>query len=120
MNEAREDIQQAVAFEHVFPKVGRAIASACRIGRIARGAIVAFVEREEVRRRAGETGRHEHGLGIDGEVNQRTPLELEDRLARVSVTLVLPSCVLGPLAGERVFQFEGDYRNAVQAQRDIE
>ncbi|EXI72980.1 MAG: hypothetical protein AW07_02912 [Candidatus Accumulibacter sp. SK-11] len=53
-------------------------------------------------------------------MHQRAALELENRLARVAVLLVLPACILDPLAGERIFQLHRGHGNAVQAQGHIE
>ena len=53
-------------------------------------------------------------------MDQRAPLELEERLARVAVLLVLAARVLDRLAGERVLQLQRRDRDAVQAQRDVE
>ena len=49
-------------------------------------------------------------------MHQRATLEFEDRLARVAVLLVLPACILDPLARERVLQLQRSDRDAVQAQ----
>ena len=68
----------------------------------------------------GELRRHEHQVGIDGEVDQRPLLELEDRVVGVAVVLVLPDGVLHVLAGHRVLQLGGDDRDAVQAQGQVE
>ena len=59
-------------------------------------------------------------FGVHREVDQRPPLELEDRLARVAVLLVLPARLFHRLARERVLQLQRGDRDAVQAQRDIE
>ena len=75
------------------------------IGRVARAAVAAFVERQEMRGRAREARGHEHRLGVHGEMDQRAALELEDRFARIAVLFVLAHGILNRLAGERVFQF---------------
>ena len=120
VDEAREEIEQAVTLQHLFPQVRRAVGPALRIGRVPGCSGATLVEGEKVRRRARQAGRHEHRLGVHGEVHQRTALEFEDRLARVAVLLVLPACVLDPLVRERILQLQRGHGNAVQAQRDIE
>ena len=120
VNEAGEDVEQAVALQHLFPQIRRAAGPSRRIGRVAGCAVGALVEGQELRRLAGEPGGHEHGVGVRGEVGQRAALELEDRLARVAVPLVLAACVLDGLAGERVLQLQRHDRYAVQAQGDVE
>ena len=94
VDEAREDVEQAVALQHLLPQVGGAIGAPGRVGRIAGAAVAALVEGQEVRRRARQPRGHQHRLGIHREVHQRAALELEDRLARVAVLLVLPARVL--------------------------
>ena len=71
-------------------------------------------EGQEVRRVTGEPGGHAHGLGVGREVDQRTALELEDRLARVAVMPVLVERVGHGLPGERVLELDRDYRDAVE------
>ena len=73
-----------------------------------------------MRRRTRQSGGHEHRLGIHGKVHQRAALEFEDRLALVAVLLVLPARILDALVCERILQLHRGYRNAVQAQRDIQ
>ena len=63
---------------------------------------------------------HEHRFGVHGEMDQRAALELEDRLARVAVLLVLPARIFHRLAGERVLQLQRGDGDAVQAEGDIE
>ena len=114
VHEAGEDVEQAVALQHLFPQIGRATGPSRRIGRVAGRAVGSLVEGQELRRLAGEPRGHEHGVGVRGEVGQRAALELEDRLARVAVALVLAARVLDGLAGERVLQLQRRHRNAVQ------
>lgn len=102
MEEARQQVEQAVSGEHFFPQVGGAVAPALRVGRVARPAAVALVEGQEVGGAAREARCHEHRVGVDGEVHERALFELEDGLARVAVLLVLPPSVLDGLPGHRV------------------
>ena len=120
VDEAGEEVEQAVGRQHLLPQVCRAVVPAGGVGRVAGCALESLVERQEFRRFAGQPGGHEHRLGIHGEMNQCASLELEDRLTRVPLALVLAPSVLDGLAGERVLQFQRHHRNAVQAQRDVE
>ena len=120
VDEAGEEVEQAVALQHLFPQVCRAVGPTRRVGRVSGCSGATLVEGKKVRRRARQSGGHEHGLGVHGKVHQRAALEFEDRLARVAVLLVLPARILDPLARERVLQFQRSHGNAVQAQGDIE
>ena len=120
VDEAGEEVEQAVTLQHLLPQVGRAVGPTLWIRRVPRGSLATLVEGQKVRRRARQTGGHEHRFGVHGKMHQRAALELEDRLAGVAALLVLPACILDPLASERVLQLQRRHRNAVQAQRDIE
>ena len=120
VHEAREQLDQALALQHFLPQIGGAIVAAAGIGRVARPALPAPVERQEVGSVAGEPGRHARALGVDREVHERAPLELEDRLAGIAVTPVLAHRVVDRLPGQRVFELRCDDGNAVQAQGDVE
>ena len=118
--EARQQVEQAVPLQHLFPQVRSAVGAPFRIGRIAGASVAAFVERKKMCRRAGEPRGHEHGLGVHGEVDESAPLELEDGLARVSVLPVLFAGVLDSLPGEQVLQFQGGNWQSVDAQDNVE
>ena len=120
VDEAGEEVEQAVTLQHFFPQVRCPVGPARGIGRVPGGSGATPVEGEKVRRRARQAGRHEYRLGVHGKMHQRAALECEDRLARVAVLLVLPACILDPLARERILQLQRGHWNAVQAQRDIE
>ena len=100
--EARQDVEQAVALQHLLPQVGGSIATPVRIGRIAGAAVAPTVERKETSGAAGEPRRHEHRLGVDREVDERAPLEGEDRHAWVTVLAILSAGVFHRLPSERV------------------
>ena len=120
VDEARQQVEQAVALQHLLPQVRGAVAAAVGVGRIAGAAVAAPVEGQEARSVTGKPRRHQHRLGIHGEVDQGAPLEGEDRRPRVAVRAVLPAGVRDRLSGERVLQFQGGDRNAVDAQRHVE
>ena len=85
MDEPRQQVEEAVPLQDLLPQIGRAIGAPRRVGRVAGAAVAPFVEGQEVRRRACQPRGHEHRFGVHGEMDQRAPLELEDRLARVAV-----------------------------------
>jgi hypothetical protein len=53
-------------------------------------------------------------------MHQRAALEYKDPFARVAVGAVLLLGVFDRLPGERVLELEGDDRDAVQAERQVE
>ena len=72
-HEVPEDVEEAVALEHVFPEVARAVAG--RMLRVAGAALhlarmAAAVEGQEVRVRAAQPRGHVHFVRIGGEVHQ--------------------------------------------------
>ena len=83
MQEARQDVHEAVARPDLLPQVGRFVA-AWIIG-IARARAVTQVEGQEVRGPARQLRRHRHFIGIDGEVDERAFLELKDQFARIAI-----------------------------------
>ena len=66
VDEAGEEVEQAVTLQHLFPQVGRAVVPARRIGRVSGCSGATLVEGKKVRRRARQPGGHEHGLGVHG------------------------------------------------------
>ena len=120
VNEAGEDVEQAVTLQHLFPQVCGAVGTPRRIRRIPGGSIATLVEGQKVRRPAGQASGHAYRFGIHRKMHQRAALEQEDRLVRVAVLLVLAYRILHPLARERVLQFQRHDGNTVQAQRDVQ
>ena len=120
VDETGEEVEQAVALQHLFPQVCRSVGPARWIGRVSGCSGGTLVEGKKARGRARQTGGHKHGLGVHGKVHQRAVLEFEDRLVRVAILPILPARILDPLARERVLQFHRSHRDAVQAQRHIE
>ena len=107
VDEASEQIKQAVAFEHLLPEIARSVAASSRIDRVAGRAVAALVEGQEIGGVAAEPGGHAHALGVDGEVNEGAPLELEDGLPGIAVAPVLAHGVLHRLPGQRILEFQG-------------
>ena len=60
-----------------------------------------------------------HRLVIDGEVSDAAP-ELEKRLPRVTIPLVLLDCILDGLLRQVVLQLEGSDRQAIDERAQIE
>ena len=120
VDEARDQVEQAVALQHLLPQVGGAVAAPAGSGRIAGAAVAAAVERQEAGGVPGEPRGHPHRFGVRGEVHEGAPLEGKDRRLRVTVLAVLPASVGDRLPGERVLQFHGGDRYAVDAQRHVE
>ena len=77
------------------------------------------VEREEVSGAFGELGGEPRGVGIHGEVDQRSLFPTEDWGFGVPVFLVLLLSVGSGLAGEGVLQFGGDHGDAVQEEDQV-
>ena len=120
VNEAGEDVEQAVALQHFFPQICRSVGPPVRIGRVPGRSRAPLVEGQEVRRSASQSGGHEYGFGVYGEMRQRAALEFEDWLARIAILLVLPPRIFDPLARKRIFQLHRYHWNTVQAHRDVE
>ena len=119
-----EDVEEALAFEHLAPEVVGAVAVG--VGRVAGAAVdgagvAAAVERQEARARAGEARRHVDLVGVGGEVDQGAPLEAEERRVGVAVLLVLADGVrarswpvMGFLSSHR------RHRHAVEREDEVE
>src|SRR5438067_1112665 len=69
VNEAGQDVEPGVARPDALPQIGGAVAIG--IGRIAGSEVVAEVEGQEPRGRAGQPGRHDDVVGVDREVDGR-------------------------------------------------
>ncbi|OPY10151.1 MAG: hypothetical protein A4E68_00025 [Syntrophaceae bacterium PtaB.Bin095] len=118
MDEPRQDVEEAVPFEDLFPEIGGFVTS--WILRVACSASAAPVEGQKIGAAAGKPRGHVNLVGVQGEVDQRAPLELEDRIRRVAVILVLCDRMPPGLGGHGVFEFQRRYGDAVQGQGDIE
>ena len=118
-----EDVEEALAFEHLAPEVVGAVAVG--VGRVARAAVdgagvAAAVERQEARAGAGEARRHVDLVGVGGEVDEGAPLEAEERRAGVAVLLVLADGVAPGLARHRVLELARRHRHAVEREDEVE
>ena len=118
-----EDVEEALAREHLAPEVVGAVAVG--VGRVAGAAVdgagaAAAVEGQEARAGAGEPRRHVDLVGVGGEVDEGAPLEAEERRVGVTVLLVLVDGVGPVLAGHRVLELARRHRHAVEREDEVE
>ena len=112
-----EDLEPAHPLPNFLPQVGRPVAAGW-IHRVAAGAVVSFVEGEEMGFRPGEHGCHGDFAVTDGEVDQRPARPAEQQLRRflfrlrVAVEAVLVDRVLYALGEIGLELCRGD-RDAV-------
>ena len=112
-----QEVRQALAGQHFAPQI--AGLDAARVGRIARPVVPAAVEGQEPRRLAPEMGAETHLRLVHREMGDAAA-KLEQLLARVAILPVLPDRVVHRLLGEVVLHLEGDDRQAVDEERDVE
>ena len=106
--------------EHVFPQIGGAVGATLRVGWIACTAVVTLIEGEEVGGVPGETGGHPNDFRIDSKMSQGAAFEFKDGFVLVAIAPILVFGILSRLAGEGIFEFEGDQGNAVEAEGEID
>ena len=121
---AAQDFKPALPRPDLFPEIGGAVA-ALGVDRVAGGAMVALIEGQEVRSRAGQAGDHAD-LGIaDGEMDQGAAGEPEEGLGglalgpRMAVKAILVYGVANALR-EVGLQFRGGHRDAVEEEDEVE
>ena len=119
VNESGQKVEEALPLKHLLPQVRRSVSPPLRVRRVPASAVATPVEWKKAGRLTGEAGRHEHRLGVHGEVHEGAALELEDGFAGVAIVLVLPARLFDALASERILQFQRGDRNAVEAQCDV-
>ena len=112
-----EDVGQALPAQHLPPQVVGL--DAAGVGRVAGAVVPAAVEGQEPGGLAGEAGAELDLALVHGEVGDAAA-RLEQLLARVAVALVLLDGVVDRLLGEAVLQLEGEDRQAVDEQADVE
>lgn len=83
VHEALQDVQEAIALQHLVPQVGGFPVALHR--RVARAPVVAPVERQEAGFASVQPCGHPRLVGFHGEMNQRAFLELEHQVALVPV-----------------------------------
>lgn len=69
---------------------------------------------------AGQAAGHVDRVRVDGEVDERPLLELEDEVRWVAVVLVLVNGVAPGLAGHGVLELDCSDRDAVERQRHVQ
>ena len=112
-----QDVGEAPPGQHLPPQV--VDRQPVRVRRIARTVVPAPVERQEPRRLAGEPGAELHLPLVHGEVRDAAP-ELEQLLPRVAILLILQDRVVHRLLGQAVLQLEGEHRQPVDEQPDVQ
>ena len=112
-----EDVGQALARQHLAPQVGGPDARG--VGRVSRAVVPAPVERQEPRRLSLEVGAEARLALVHGEVRDAAA-EREQRLARVAVFHILLDRVGRCLLREAVLQLEGEDRQAVDEEAEVE
>ena len=121
---AVEDLQPRIARPHRFPQIVGGVAR--RVGRVARGAGVALVERQEHSGEAIEPGRHPHRRIAQREMHQRPLRKGQQRLHRVAARharrAVLPVLEHGVVhrLGVVGLDLAGRHRNAIEEQPEVE
>ena len=112
-----QDVGQALPAQHLPPQVVGL--DAAGVGRVAGAVVPAAVEGQEPGGLAGQAGAELDLAFVHGEVGDAAA-RLEQLLARVAVALVLLDGVVDRLLGEAVLQLEGEDRQAVDEQPDVE
>ncbi len=112
-----QDVGGALAGQHLAPQVVGP--DAAGVGRVAGAAVPAPVERQEPRRLPPQVRAEARLVLVDGEVGHAAA-EREQLLARVAVAPVLPDRVVHRLPGQAVLQLEGEDRQAVDEERDVQ
>src|SRR5690606_38474664 len=95
VEEAREQIEEAVAREHLAPQVTGLVPARRR--RIPGAAVVAAVEGQKARALASELRGHRDRIGVDSEVDERPTVEAKQRHLRVARPHELLDGVAGAL-----------------------
>ena len=112
-----QDVGEALARQHLAPQVVGL--DAARVGRVAGAVVPAPVERQEPGRLPLKVRAELHLALVDGEVGHAAA-EREQPLARVAISLVLLDRVGRRLLGQAVLQLEGEDRQPVDEEADVE
>ena len=117
VNESAEDVHEAVPLPDLLPQIPGSVSTG--VIWISRSVVVPPVERQERGALPVEPRRHEHEVGIDGEMDERPFLELEEGMPGIS-SAVLGDRVLNGLVRKGVLQFGRGYRDAVHEQHEVD
>ena len=112
-----QNVRQTLAGQHLAPQV--VALDAARVGRVARAVVPAPVERQEPGRLPLQMRAETYGAFVHREVGHAAA-ELEQLLPRIAVLAVLLDRIIDGLLREVVLQFEGEHRQAVDEQPDVE
>ena len=112
-----QDVRQALASQHLAPQVVGL--DAARVRRIPGPIVPTPVERQEPGRLPLQMRAEAHFALVHGEVGD-APAQFEQLLPRISVPPVLFDRIVDGLLGEVVLQFEGEHRQSVDEQPDVE
>ena len=120
VDELPHEVEHTVARPGLLPQIGGGITRPRqRHRRIARTAEPPAIERQEARVRPVEMRRDIDEVRVDREMREAAAIG-KDRLTRVALRLVLADRVLDLLAGQWIFEFGGEDRDAVQEQHEVE
>ena len=78
-----------------------------------------LIEGEEVGGIPSKSGGHPNDFGIDGKMSEGAAFEFKDGFVLVAIAPILGFGILSRLAGEGIFEFEGDQGNAVEAKGKV-
>ena len=112
-----EDVRHAFPGQHLAPQVVGL--DSVRVRRISRAVVPAAVEREEPRVAAGQVRAETRLVLVDRKVGHAPP-ELEEPLAGTAILAVLADSVVHGLFREAVLQLEGEDRQTVDEERDVQ
>ena len=118
-----EDVEEALAGEHVVPEVVRLVPVGVRrvpLAAVHGAGVAAPVEGQEARTLAGELRRHVDFFGVGREVDDRSLPEAEERRVGVPVSLILADSVAPGLTGHLVLEFAGGDRHTVEREDDVD
>ena len=111
------DVGEASTGQHFPPQVVRL--DPARVGRVARAVVPAAIEGQEPRGLPLEVGAEAHLALVHREVGHASA-ELEQFLPGVAVLLVLPDRIAHRLLGQAVLELEGENRQAVQEEPNVQ
>ena len=112
-----DDAREHVLGQNLLPQVVRH--QAVRVGRIARSVLVTLVEGQKPALLALQAGAEFDLRVVHGEMNHAAG-ELEQQLLGTAVMLVLIDRIVHILLGQLVFQLEGDDRQAVDEEAQVQ
>ena len=118
-----DDIEEALAFQHLSPEVVRPITG--MVGRITGAAldpawVTASIERQEAGPLALQPRGHVDFFCVGGEMDEGALLESEQPCVGIPILSVLADRALPGLAGHRVLELAGRNRDAVEREQQVD